>query len=222
VDVTSLADRSWPVLRRLIGVHAQIYRATCGLIGHRFPGAPPMLLLDHVGAKSGTPRTTPRAYVEDGPDVVIVASKGGHPKHPAWYHNLRAHPDTTVQIGRAPSGPRACRQSRRARPAVAEGVETYAGYHGYQQRTDREIPLVILEPRAWKPPSGRGEISSRHQHSGARLAAALLSHATVLRIVSSDGGRSTDRAVPGPAGRRAGVTVPPPRSAVMGSVDARI
>jgi len=58
-----------------------------------------MLLLDHVGAKSGVKRTTPLVYVADGRDIVIVASKGGHPKHPAWYHNLRAHPDITIQVG---------------------------------------------------------------------------------------------------------------------------
>jgi deazaflavin-dependent oxidoreductase (nitroreductase family) len=152
-----LADRSWPVLRRLMGGHARIYRATGGLIGHRFPGAPPMLLLDHVGARSGTAHTTPLAYVEDGPDVVVVASKGGHPKHPAWYHNLRAHPDATVQIGRE-------RRAVRARVATAEerarlwpkAVEAYGGYRGYQQRTEREIPLVILEPRV------RDTVGTRH------------------------------------------------------------
>lgn len=145
----SLADRSWPVLRRLIGVHTQIYRATRGLIGHRFPGAPPMLLLDHAGAKSGTPRTTPLVYVADGRDVVIVASKGGHPKHPAWFHNLRAHPDTTVQIGREHRAvhARVASSDERAR-LWPKAIETYGGYRGYQQHTDREIPLVILEPRA--------------------------------------------------------------------------
>jgi deazaflavin-dependent oxidoreductase (nitroreductase family) len=149
VDVISLADRSWPVLRRLIGVHTQIYRATGGLIGHRVPGAPPTLLLDHVGAKSGTPRTTPLVYVKDGRDVVIVASKGGHRKHPAWYHNLHAHPDTTVQIGREHRAvhARVASSDERAR-LWPKAVETYGGYRGYQQRTDREIPLVILEPRA--------------------------------------------------------------------------
>ena len=107
-----------------------------------------MLLLDHVGARSGLKRTSPLGYVEDGRDVVVVASKGGHPKNPAWYHNLRAHPDTTVQIG---SEHRAVRTrvaspDERARlwPKV---VAAYGGYEGYQQRTDREIPLVILEPR---------------------------------------------------------------------------
>jgi F420H(2)-dependent quinone reductase len=149
VDVTSLADRSWPVLRRLMEGHARIYRMTGGLIGHRFPGAPPMLLLDSVGAKSGTRRTTPLVYVEDGRDVVIVASKGGHPKHPAWYHNLSAHPDTTVQVGCEHRAVRARVASPDERARLwPKAVATYGCYRGYQERTDREIPLVILEPRA--------------------------------------------------------------------------
>src|SRR4051794_29026388 len=98
MGATSVADWSWALMRGLMGGHARIYRATGGLIGHRLPGAPPMLLLDHVGAKSAIQRTSPLGYVEDGRDVVVVASKGGHPKNPSWYHNLRAHPDTTVQI----------------------------------------------------------------------------------------------------------------------------
>jgi F420H(2)-dependent quinone reductase len=148
VDVMSLADRSWPVLRRMMGFHTQVYRLSNGHIGHRFPGAPPMLLLDHVGAKSGIKRTIPLVYVKDGNDVVLVASKGGHPRNPAWYHNLRAHPDTEIQIGSE-------RRLVRARVATAEerkrlwpkAVATYGGYAGYQERTRREIPLVILERR---------------------------------------------------------------------------
>ena len=148
MDVMSLADRSWPVLRRLMGLHTYAYRLSNGLVGHRFPGAPPMLLLDHVGAKSGTKRTTPLVYVDDGDDVVLVASKGGHPKNPAWYHNLRAHPETTAQIG----GERRQVRARVANPDERKrlwpkAVATYSGYRGYQERTAREIPLVILEPR---------------------------------------------------------------------------
>lgn len=148
MDVMGLADRSWPVLRRMMGGHATVYRLTGGLVGHRLPGAPAMLLLEHVGAKSGTRRTTPLVYVPDGDDVVIVASKGGHPRHPGWYHNLRAHPDTTVQIG---SEHRAVR-ARVATPEERErlwplAVRTYGGYAGYQRRTTREIPLVVLERR---------------------------------------------------------------------------
>jgi F420H(2)-dependent quinone reductase len=141
-------DRGWPVWRRIMGGHTAVYRLSGGLIGHRFPGAPPTLLLDHIGAKSGTKRTTPLTYARDGDDFVIVASKGGYPKNPAWFHNLRAHPDITIQVGtsRKPVHARVATPEERKRlwPKV---VETYGGYAGYQERTDREIPLVILEPR---------------------------------------------------------------------------
>src|SRR5437899_2927151 len=80
-------------------LHVLAYRLSGGLVGRRVPGLPPMLLLDHVGAKSGKRRTTPLAYVDDGEAIVIVASKGGAPRNPAWFHNVRAHPDTTVQVG---------------------------------------------------------------------------------------------------------------------------
>ncbi len=127
--------------------HAAIFRATGGVIGGQLPGLPPLLLLDHVGAKSGTRRTTPLVYVADGDDIVIVASKGGNPKHPAWFHNLRAHPDTTVLVGseRRTVQARVARSDERPR-LWAKAVETYSGYRGYQERTQREIPLVVLEP----------------------------------------------------------------------------
>jgi deazaflavin-dependent oxidoreductase (nitroreductase family) len=148
MGVLDLADRSWPVLRRLMGVHTTLYRATGGIVGHHVPGSPPMLLLDHVGAKSGTRRTSPLVYVEDGDDLVLVASKGGYARNPAWFHNLTANPDTTVQVGS---------EKRRVRARVATdaerqrlwplAVDTYSGYEGYQKRTERTIPLVVLEPR---------------------------------------------------------------------------
>ena len=139
-----------------MGGHTWIYRLTGGRIGHRLPGLPATLLLDHVGAKSGTKRTSPLVYVRDGENVVIVASKGGHPKHPAWYHNLRANPDTEVQIGseHRPVRARVASASERER-LWPMAVATYSGYRDYQRRTDRTIPLVILEPR----PDGRGEPS---------------------------------------------------------------
>ena len=143
-----LADRSWPVLRRLMGAHTFVYKASGGRIGHRFPGSPPMLLLDHVGAKSGVRRTSPLVYAEDGDDIVLVASKGGYPKNPAWFHNLKAHPETEVQIGteRRPVRAHVTTEEERRRlwPKV---VEVYSGYEDYQKRTDRKIPLIVLEPR---------------------------------------------------------------------------
>ena len=148
MDTLDLVDRSWPLLRRLMYGHVVVYRASHGLIGHRFPGAPPMLLLDHVGAKSGAKRTSPLLYMRDGENVVLVASKGGHPRNPAWFHNLIANPDTTVQIGSA----RRAVHARVAKPAERKRlwpkvVKIYSGYRDYQRRTEREIPLVILEPR---------------------------------------------------------------------------
>lgn len=133
-----------------MGLHTALYKASGGRLGHTVPGTPiRILLLDHVGAKSGTKRTSPLFYVRDGEDVVIVASKGGFPKHPAWFHNLKANPDTMVQIGT---------EHRRAHARVARpeerdrlwkmAVKTYRGYEDYQARSKgREIPLVILEPR---------------------------------------------------------------------------
>ena len=148
MDAPSLADRAWPVLRRMIEGHVLVYRASHGVIGHRIPGGAPMLLLDHVGAKSGKRRTTPLVYGRDGQNIVLVASKGGHPRHPAWYHNLLANPDTTIQVGSSRS---------QVHARVAEGDERtrlwqlmvgiYSGYDGYRRRTEREIPVVVLEPR---------------------------------------------------------------------------
>lgn len=148
MDYLKLADRNWPLLRRAMGGHTAIYRASNGLIGHRFPGAPPMLLLDHVGARSGVKRTSPLVYGRDGENLVLIASKGGYPKNPAWLHNLVANPDTRVQVGS---------QISNVRARVAEGSErerlwklmvgVYPGYDGYRKRTDREIPVVVLAPR---------------------------------------------------------------------------
>lgn len=133
-----------------MGIHTALYKASGGRLGHTIPGVPGrMLLLDHVGAKSGTKRTSPLLYVKDGEDLIIVASKGGFPKHPGWYHNLIANPDTTVQVGSHHLKVHA----RVAKPDERDrlwklAVKAYRGYEDYQARSKgREIPLVILEPR---------------------------------------------------------------------------
>jgi F420H(2)-dependent quinone reductase len=132
-----------------MGAHTFLYRRTGGRLGHSIPGVRgKMLLLDHVGAKSGTKRTSPLLYVDDGRDVVIVASKGGFPKHPAWYHNLMAQPDTSVQIGSEVRQVHARVATPEERERLwSKAVEAYRGYEDYRARTDREIPLVVLEPR---------------------------------------------------------------------------
>jgi F420H(2)-dependent quinone reductase len=147
--VLDLADRTWPVTRRLMAAHTALYKASGGRIGHTAPGLPTMLLLDHVGAKSGKRRTAPLLYFRDGDDLVIVASKGGYPKHPAWFHNLKANPETSVQVGREKRAVRARVASEAERERLwPMAVRSYRGYRDYQERSKgRTIPLVILEPR---------------------------------------------------------------------------
>jgi deazaflavin-dependent oxidoreductase (nitroreductase family) len=143
-----VADRLWPLLGPLMRGHAAIYRATGGRIGGRLPGLPPLLLLDHVGAKSGRQRTTPLVYMPDGENMLVVASKGGHPSDPGWMHNLRAHPDTQVQIGRdrlkVHARETGSEDSKRLWPRAAE---YNPHWRRYRERTSRRIPLVLLEPR---------------------------------------------------------------------------
>lgn len=143
-----IADKTWPALSKLMGGHARVYRATGGRIGQHIPGVPPVCLLDHVGAKSGKKRTSPLLYIEDGKDVVIVASKGGYEKNPAWFYNLKANPETTVQIGRElrPVLAHVATATERER-LWPKAVEVYPSYQQYQDRTDRKIPLLILKPR---------------------------------------------------------------------------
>ena len=148
IDYLDLADHLWFFLGPLMRGHAAVYRATGGRLGGRVPGLPSLLLLDHVGAKSGKRRTTPLVYMPADEDLLLVASKGGHPENPWWLHNLRAHPDTEVQLGTTRIKVRAreadAEERRRLWPKAAEYNPHWARY---RRRTSREIPLVLLEPR---------------------------------------------------------------------------
>lgn len=148
-----------PIVVKIIKYGAKanvwIYRLTNGRIGAKWRiGAGwkkpvPVLLLDHVGRKSGTRFTTPLLYLADGANLVIVGSQGGLPKNPQWFHNLVAAPDTTVDL------PRERRRAVRARVAGTEEraslwprlVDIYADFDNYASWTDREIPVIVLEPR---------------------------------------------------------------------------
>ena len=137
-----------PLIRALSAANTWVYRLSGGRIGGRFRGGAPVLLLTTVGRKSGQPRTAPLLYLEDGENLVIVASKGGMSHHPVWYLNLEANPDVKVQVGSE-------RRRMRARRALDEEkaklwprlVAMYDDYDTYQGRTDRNIPVVILSPR---------------------------------------------------------------------------
>jgi deazaflavin-dependent oxidoreductase (nitroreductase family) len=116
-------------------------------VGHRV-GFTRTLLLEHVGSRSGKRRTVPLTYGRDGENLVVVASRGGSARHPAWYLNLLAHPDVEVQIARRRIKVRARTASPEERPRLWRMMlREWPGYAGYQLSTDREIPLVVLEPR---------------------------------------------------------------------------
>jgi F420H(2)-dependent quinone reductase len=148
MDYLDVADRLWPVLGPVMRGHAAVYRATGGRVGGRLPGLPSLLLLDHVGARSGKKRTTPLVYMPDGDNLLIVASKGGHPQNPAWLHNLRSHPETEIQISGERRKVRAREATAQERRLLWPKAAKYNPHWGrYRARTSREIPLVLLEPR---------------------------------------------------------------------------
>ena len=121
------------------------YRATGGQVTGQFAGAP-LLLLTTTGAKSGQPRTTPLAYTTDGERLVVIASKGGAPTHPDWYHNLRAHPEAAVELGRERFPARAIVAEGDARDRLYDRMAAQMpGFAEYQQNTTRRIPVVVLE-----------------------------------------------------------------------------
>lgn len=138
----------WKLQRQLARFNTFLFRKTGGKVGGSFFGGAPVLLLNHVGRKSGQSRTSPLIYVDDSPRLVVIASKGGVDAHPAWFHNLMAMATTEVEL---PGGER-----RRVRPRVAEGTErarlweravaVYKPYAAYATYTEREIPVVVLDP----------------------------------------------------------------------------
>jgi len=123
------------------------FRANEGRVGGPFEGSP-VLLLTSTGAKSGERRTTPVMYLPDGERMVVFASKGGAPDHPSWYKNLEANPDATIQVRREriPVRARTAQGSERTRLWELMN-EVWPAYDEYQRRTDREIPVVVLERR---------------------------------------------------------------------------
>ena len=142
----SAAPGTWWVWNRFTGVHVALYRASGGRIGGTYGGAP-VLLLHHVGRRSGQDRVSPLIYLRDGADFVIVASKGGSHKHPMWWLNLREMPQTTVDVDGE-------RHRVTVRQASSEEkaeiwprlVEIYPSYADYQARSNRDIPVIKLSP----------------------------------------------------------------------------
>ncbi|HEX6147581.1 MAG TPA: nitroreductase family deazaflavin-dependent oxidoreductase [Acidimicrobiia bacterium] len=135
-----------PTVKRMSSLHRVLYRVTGGLIGRRLVDND-ILLLTTRGRATGREHTVPLLYLRDGDSLVVIASYGGRDRHPEWYLNLLTDPSVTAQIGRK-------RRSLQARTASGEErerwwpkvVSAYSDYAAYQGRTDREIPVVMLEP----------------------------------------------------------------------------
>jgi F420H(2)-dependent quinone reductase len=143
-----IEQRAVDVMTKTLGsLHAWLYQKTDGKIGSRFSGGAPVMLLTTRGRKTGLLRTTPLLYLRDGERLVTVASKGGHPNHPAWYLNLSSNPEVEIQIGDE-------KRTMRAETATREQkakywprlIAVYPPYQAYQARTDRDIPVVVLTP----------------------------------------------------------------------------
>jgi deazaflavin-dependent oxidoreductase (nitroreductase family) len=134
-------------IRIMSALNIWAFRISGGRIGGRFPGGAPVCLVTMTGRKSGEPRTAPLIYLADGERVVLVASKGGMSKHPVWYLNLVANPRCTVEIGRSKRAMHAHTANAEEKAALwPRLVAIYRDYDDYQARTDREIPVVVLEP----------------------------------------------------------------------------
>jgi F420H(2)-dependent quinone reductase len=133
-------------LRAFMGAHTALYRLSGGRIGGKM-GSLRILLLTTTGRRSGQPRTVPLVFFEDGERLVVIASKGGDPKDPLWWENLRKSPEAEVQVGseRRRMRARLASAEERARlwPRVKRENPAYAAY---EKRTTREIPVVLLQP----------------------------------------------------------------------------
>ena len=135
-------------VRLMSAANVWIFRLSGGRLGSRFLRGAPVLLLTTTGRKSGRPRTAPLLYLEDGDNLVVVASKGGMSHHPTWFLNLEANPEAEIEIGTE----RRKMLARRASDPEKKDlwprlVAMYSDYADYQARTDRDIPVLILSPR---------------------------------------------------------------------------
>ncbi|WP_327581739.1 nitroreductase/quinone reductase family protein [Nonomuraea sp. NBC_00507] len=162
------------------------FRANQGRVGGPFEGAR-LLLLTTVGAKTGARRTTPLGYLPDGERILIIASAGGAPAHPAWYHNLRANPQVTVEDGSFTYQAKAVVLEGEERDRLfARAVEQEPGWGTYQTGSGRILPVVALVPIDHGPPAGRMGDALKKIHDAFRKELAVL-----RKEVGSSGPRLT-------------------------------
>jgi deazaflavin-dependent oxidoreductase (nitroreductase family) len=137
---------AWYVWKVIQDANTALYRVSRGRISGKFDRAP-VVILHHVGRKSGEKRTTPLIYLQHGDDIVIVGSMGGAPKHPAWSHNIRAAGTADVEIRgrRFPVDVRDATDAERE-ALWPELLEMWPAWQDYTTRTSREFPIFILAP----------------------------------------------------------------------------
>ena len=123
------------------------FRANEGRVGGMWEGTP-MVLLHHTGAKSGKHRVTPVAYLSDGGRYVVIASNGGAPTSPDWYHNLKAHPNITIKVGTATIDVAASEATGEERERLFRTqAKRFPQLSEHEQKTERLIPVIVLTPR---------------------------------------------------------------------------
>jgi deazaflavin-dependent oxidoreductase (nitroreductase family) len=136
-----------PFMKLMSVANTWVFKASGGRLGAKFMRGAPVGLLTTTGRKSGQPRTTPLIYLADGERIVLVASQGGMPRNPLWYDNLAAQPAVSFRTPRGERRYRARTVSAAEKAALwPRLVAIYRDYDDYQKRTDREIPVVVLEP----------------------------------------------------------------------------
>jgi deazaflavin-dependent oxidoreductase (nitroreductase family) len=183
--------------RRLSQLHRVLYRLTRGVVGRRLVDND-MLLLTTRGQRTGRPHTVPLLYLQDGDTFVVIASWGGRPYHPDWYHNLQTHPEALVQV-RSKSLPVTARTATSDERDLwwHRVLAAYEGYRVYQSHTDRVIPVVFLRATAlscWARDAAAIEVS---EQTGQRDSGT----STALTVTSMPEGRDRMESTSRPYGR---------------------
>lgn len=137
-----------PAMKIMAKVHTAVLRASRGRIGN-YMGGNTILLLHHMGAKSGKKYATPVAYVEDGSTYAIIAAAAGQPNNPGWYYNLKKNPQTTIEIRGKPINVTAEVASKERRDQIWADVSAeFPQFNTYQAMTSRVIPIILLHPQS--------------------------------------------------------------------------
>ena len=136
------------IIKVMSRLTTRLYRLTNGRIGGKFLKGTDVVLVTTTGRRSGEPRTVPLLFMEDGADLILVASQGGMPSNPAWYYNVVEHPEVTVNRRGVETEMIACEVDAAERTGLwPRLVAMYADFTDYQERTERTIPVIRLSPR---------------------------------------------------------------------------